>query len=64
MVVESAERAVGEVSAAQVRALDLIVCPALLSVCPASKYCIVCFLGSYYQFVWLPTASTSLYVLP
>jgi hypothetical protein len=28
MVVDSAERAVGEVSAAQVSALDLIVCPA------------------------------------
>jgi hypothetical protein len=50
MVVESAERAVGEVSAAQVRALDLIVCLAfnclflffalfviaIHSVCPAS----------------------------
>ena len=44
MVVESAERAVGEVSAAQVRALYLIVCPAF-------NCYVVCFLVFYDLFV-------------
>ena len=51
MVVESAERAVGEVSAAQVRALVRIVCP-------AAKYCIAClsfFQWHYHLLVMLPS---------
>ena len=56
MVVESAERAVGEVSAAQVRALDLIVCL-------ASNCYVVCFLLFYDLFVLLSAAQSSLFVL-